>query len=530
MTGALPQPDASGLPAHVDVVVIGAGLAGIGAACRLRESTPDLSLAILEARDAIGGTWDQFRYPGVRSDSDMYTFSYPFRPWNRSETLAAGADIRDYIRETAAEWGIDRHIHFGVRVTGASWDTTAARWTLTCRTETAETVVTCTFVHCCTGYFDYEHSHQPEWDGLDDFEGTLVHPQFWPEDLDLAGRRVVVVGSGATAVTLVPSLIERAAHVTMVQRSPTYLVPMPMQDRFARLAARALPARQACRVARLKKLLTGQGFYELCRSWPRLARFVLLAGVQYRLRDPTMVAEHFTPSYAPWDQRLCVTPEGELFRQVRTGTASIVTDRIERFLPEGLRLGSGTEIPADVVVSATGLRMLPLGGIALDLDGSPVDLPTTVVYRGFMLSGVPNLAFAIGYVNASWTLRTDLTARYVGTVLRHLRATNADVVTPPAPPAGEQRPMIEMQAGYVTRSIASFPRQGSEPPWRLGHNYLRDRLDALRIDLTAELDFHHSPTTRPLPESAGRVSSEPTAGRRPDAEHQARTAPHVRRA
>ncbi len=476
-------------PEHLDVIVVGAGLSGVGAAYRLRESDPRTTLAVLEARDAIGGTWDLFRYPGVRSDSDMFTLSYPFRPWTRPEAMADGASIRDYIRDTAAETGVDRLIRFGTRVLAASWSSTDARWTVTVRDATGERTLTCAFLYSCTGYYDYAGGHQPDWPGVGDFRGRLVHPQAWPEDLDHDGKRVVVVGSGATAVTLVPSLTPRAAHVTMLQRSPSYVVEQPWGDPFADLARRLLPPGAAHRVARAKNVVAAQAFYQLCRRRPGIAKRLLRAGVRHRLPDDALIDEHFTPRYDPWDQRLCVVPGGDFLKAVGDGSASVVTDRIERFTPTGIRLESGREIEADVVVSATGLTLLPLGGIALDVDGAPVDLAGTVVYRGFLLTGVPNFAFCVGYVNASWTLRADLTSRYVCRVLRHLRDRHLDVVTAPAPPPGERRPLLDLTSGYVARAVDAFPKQGGGGPWRMRQNYLLDRLAAARADLPAELEF-----------------------------------------
>jgi monooxygenase len=485
---------------HLDVLIVGAGLSGIGAACRIEQTNPEATYAILEARDAIGGTWDLFRYPGVRSDSDMFTLSYPFRPWIRREAMADGAHIRDYIRETAAETGVDEQIRFGTRVVGASWSTADARWTVRVATETGEQILTCGFLYVCSGYYDYSAGHQPQWPGLEEFRGTLVHPQFWPENLDYAGKRVVVIGSGATAVTLVPSMTDRAAHVTMLQRSPSYVVEQPWRDPLADLARRLLPAGLAHRVVRTKNVLLSQGFYRLCRRRPALAKRILRAGILRRLPDPAFVDEHFAPRYDPWDQRLCVVPGGDFLRAVRAGTASVVTDHIERFTPTGIRLRSGQEIAADVVVSATGLKLLALGGIAVEVDGEPVDVPGAVTYRGFMLGGVPNLALCVGYVNASWTLRADLTAQYVCRVLRHMRDRGLAVVTAPQPPTAERRPLLDLTSGYVQRGVDAFPKQGPGGAWRMRQDYVLDRLDAARADLARELAF----TPAGAPAAAGR--------------------------
>ena len=492
----MPQRTAPHEAEHLDVIIVGAGLSGIGAAYRLEETNPEATYAILEARDAIGGTWDLFRYPGVRSDSDMFTLSYPFRPWTRDEAMADGADIRDYIRDTAAETGVGEQIRFDTRVVAASWSSAGARWTVTVQGATGESTLTCAFLYSCTGYYDYARGHQPRWPGVEEFRGTLVHPQSWPEDLDHTDRRVVVIGSGATAVTLVPALAERAAHVTMLQRSPSYLVEQPWRDPFADLARRLLPAGAAHRVARAKNVLTAQGFYQLCRRRPELAKRLLRAGIRLRLPDDALIDEHFTPRYDPWDQRLCVVPGGDFLRSLRDGAASVVTDHIERFTPTGIRLRSGREVEADVVVSATGLRLLPLGGITLEVDGEPVDLAGTVAYRGFMFSGVPNLAFCVGYVNASWTLRADLTSQYVCRVLRHLRDRHLDVVTAPAPPTPERRPLLDLTSGYVARSVDAFPKQGTGGAWRVRQNYLLDRVSSARADLPGELAFRRAAPVR----------------------------------
>jgi monooxygenase len=481
---------------HLDVVIVGAGLSGIGAACRLEETNPESTYAILEARDAIGGTWDLFRYPGVRSDSDMFTLSYPFRPWTRRESMADGAHIRDYIRETAAETGVEKQVRFGTRVIGAQWSTAEARWTVRVANAAGEQTLTCGFLYVCSGYYDYAEGHQPRWEGLEEFDGTLVHPQFWPDDLDYDGKRVVVIGSGATAVTLVPSMTERAAHVTMLQRSPSYVVEQPWRDPFADLARRVLPAGVAHTVSRTKNMLLAQGFYQLCRRRPEIAKRLLRAGILRRLPDTALVDEHFTPHYDPWDQRLCVVPGGDFLRAVKAGTASIVTDHIERFTPTGIRLRSGREIEADVVVSATGLRLLALGGITFEVDGAPVDLADTVAYRGFMLTGVPNLALCVGYVNASWTLRSDLTSQYVCRVLRHMRDRGLDVVTAPAPPTPQRRPLLDLTSGYVQRSMDAFPKQGTGGAWLVRQNYVLDRIAAARADLGSEL--HYARAAQPV--------------------------------
>ncbi|GIF05592.1 flavin-containing monooxygenase [Actinoplanes siamensis] len=477
----------------VDVLIIGAGLSGIGAAWRLQKQRPRDTYAILEARDAIGGTWDLFRYPGVRSDSDMFTLSYPWRPWREPESLASGEKIRRYIEETAQEAGITGHIRFGKKVISADWSSAEARWTV--RTADGD-VYTAGFVYACAGYYSYAEGHQPDFPGLAGFSGRLVHPQFWPGDLDYRDKRVVVIGSGATAVTLVPAMADDAAQVTMLQRSPTYVIPLPNRDTIADLARRVLPPAAANRVARAKNILLSQGFYQLARHRPKQVRRVLQGLAGRFLGDRGYVEEHFKPRYDPWDQRLCVIPNGDLFRSIRSGRASVVTDHIDTFVPEGIRLRSGRVLEADVVVSATGLSLLPVGGVQVSLDGKPIDIGRHAAYRGMMLSGVPNFAYCIGYVNASWTLRADLAHRYVLKLLDHMRRHGFDVATP-AQPAAAGRPLLDLSSGYVRRALDKFPRQGDRDPWLTRQNYLRDVLSTPRADVTREMTFARRTATVP---------------------------------
>ncbi|MEU7905607.1 NAD(P)/FAD-dependent oxidoreductase [Actinoplanes sp. NPDC049118] len=468
---------------HFDVLIIGAGLSGIGAAWRLRRERPGTTFAILEARDAIGGTWDLFRYPGVRSDSDMFTLSYPFRPWQGRESMAPGASIRQYIRDTADEGGITPHIRFGATVEQAGWSD--GRWSV--RLAGGETL-TCGFLYACAGYYDYAKGHQPDFPGLGDFAGRFVHPQAWPEDLDYAGSRVVVIGSGATAVTLVPAMAPTAGHVTMLQRSPSYLTVLPERDVVADALRRVLPARAAHKLARVKNILLSQGFYQLARRRPERVKAILRRFALQHLPDPAYVDEHFTPAYQPWDQRLCVAPGGDLFNAVAAGTASVVTDHIDRFVPEGIRLRSGRTLPADVVVCATGLSLLPIGGVTLTVDGTVVDPGGTVAYRGVMLSGVPNFAYCIGYTNASWTLRADLSHRYVLRLLSHLERHGYASATPRETP-GNRRPLLDLTSGYVQRALDRFPRQGDRDPWTVRQNYLLDVLTTPRADVRRDMTF-----------------------------------------
>ena len=474
---------------HVDVLIVGAGLSGIGAAYRLQEQCPGTSYAVLEARAAIGGTWDLFRYPGVRSDSDVFTLSYPFRPWRGPTSLADGASIRDYIATTAADAGIERHIRYRTRAVDASWSSARARWsvrTLAGEDATPRTV-TCSFLYVCAGYYDYDHGHQPDFAGAQDFRGRLVHPQRWPEDLDHTGRRVVVIGSGATAVTLVPAMAERAAKVTMLQRTPTYLTALPAVDTLADRLRRHLPAGAAHTVIRAKNVAVTQAFYQLCRRRPQLARRLLRQGLLRYLDDPAYLDEHFSPPYDPWDQRLCVTPEGDFLRAVATGRAEVVTDTIDTFVGSGIRLTSGRTLEADIVVSATGLSLLPIGGLALTVDDEPVTLGERFAYRGMMLSGVPNLAFCVGYTNASWTLRADLVSQYVCRLVTHMDRHGLAYGAPTAPPAGTARPLLDLTSGYVQRAIDRFPKQGGRDPWTVRQNYVLDRLAMPRADLGRDM-------------------------------------------
>ncbi|MEU7754211.1 NAD(P)/FAD-dependent oxidoreductase [Micromonospora sp. NPDC049101] len=463
---------------HVDVLIVGAGLSGIGAACHLRRDCPDKTYAVLEARDAIGGTWDLFRYPGIRSDSDMFTLGYSFKPWTAPKAIADGATIREYVRETAREYDVPRHIRFRHRVLRADWDSGTARWTVHAqRTDTAETVMlTCSFLFACTGYYRYDEGYTPALPGVDAYAGRLVHPQHWPDDLDHTGRRVVVIGSGATAVTLVPALAQRAAHVTMLQRSPTYILALASRDRLADALRRRLPATAAYPVLRWKNVLLSTVTFQLSRRAPGLVKRVLRRAARRRLPAGYDVDRHFTPRYDPWDQRLCVAPDGDLFTAVRDGHASVVTDTIDTFTAHGVRLTSGAQVPADIVVTATGLNLLALGGLRLRVDGTDVDLANTVAYKGMMVSGVPNFALTVGYTNASWTLKADLVAGYVCRLLRHLDRTGQQVVTPLPPADDERAPLIDLRSSYVLRSVDALPRQGVRAPWRLHQNYARDVL------------------------------------------------------
>jgi cation diffusion facilitator CzcD-associated flavoprotein CzcO len=481
---------------HLDVLVVGAGLSGIGAGCRLRQHCPGKSFAILEARDTIGGTWDLFRFPGIRSDSDMFTLAYPFRPWRGPRAIVDGPSILEYLRETAREYGVEERIRFHHRVERAEWSSADARWTIEVeRVDTGEHVrLTCGFLFTCTGYYRYDAGYTPEFDDVERFTGQVVHPQFWSDEVQYAGKRVVVIGSGATAVTLVPALAQRAAHVAMLQRSPSYIVSLPALDPLARLLERMLPSRLAARIVRWKNVWGAVSIYNLSRSRPALMKRLIRRGLERRLPPGYDIDKHFTPRYEPWDQRLCFVPDDDLFEAIKAGKVSMVTDRIERFTETGLTLASGDELEADVIVTATGLNMVPLGGVGLRVDGQQVRLPDTLVYRGMMISGVPNLAFAFGYINQSWTLRADLTSEQVCRLLNHMDRHGYAQCVPRRPDAEvDSVPFAELTSGYMLRAIDQFPRQGAGEPWQHLQHYPRDRRSVRRAPVDdPALEFSRS--------------------------------------
>ncbi len=458
------------------MLVVGAGLSGIGAACHLRMECPGKSFVILEGRGAMGGTWDLFRYPGIRSDSDMYTLGYRFSPWRDPKAIADGHAILNYIRETAQKFGVNKNIRYDHRVRRASWSSDDARWTVEAETGPRKTVVslTCNFLYLCTGYYDYESGYTPEWPGVERFRGRIIHPQKWPEDLDYAGKRLVVIGSGATAVTLVPAMAERAAHVTMLQRSPTYVVSRPAEDKVANWLRRHLPARAAYALTRWKNVFLSMFFYNLARKRPELFKRMVAKGVRHHLGEE-YAAKHFTPQYNPWDQRLCLVPDSDLFRAIRDDRASVVTDHIDTFTETGIQLKSGEHLDADIVVTATGLVLKLMSGLQLVVDGASVDLSKAMAYKGMMYSDVPNLASAFGYTNASWTLKCDLTAEYVCRLLKHMDRHGYAQCTPRVnDPEVTEEPILDFTSGYVQRALHTLPRQGSKTPWRLHQNYVRD--------------------------------------------------------
>ena len=464
---------------YFDVLIVGAGLSGIGAAWHLQHKCPGKSYAIVEAREASGGTWDLFRYPGVRSDSDMYTLGYRFRPWKEAKAIADGPSILTYIREVASDHAIDRRIRYGHRVVAASWSTPDARWTVEIeRGPKRERVrLSCNFLWMCSGYYDYQAGYLPDFPGIGRFGGRIVHPQKWTDDIDFAGKRVVVIGSGATAVTLVPAMAETAEHVTMLQRSPTYMVTRPSQDQLANKLRRRLPLKLAYAATRWKNVLLGMYFYQMCKRKPEKVKSLLLGGVRPMLGPDYDVDTHFTPRYNPWDQRLCLVPDADFFRAIRRGKVSIVTDHIESFTETGLKLKSGAELPADLIVTATGLVLLPLGGAKLTVDGRAVDPAKTFIYKGMMYSDVPNLASVFGYTNASWTLKADLVCEYVCRLLNRMDRGGFRQCTPRnGDPTLKEEPWVNFSSGYIQRALAKQPKQGSKRPWKLYQNYALDLL------------------------------------------------------
>jgi monooxygenase len=485
---------------HVDVLIVGAGLSGVGAACRLKEKCPGKTYTVLEARERIGGTWDLFRYPGIRSDTDMFTMGYPFRPWGGRDSVTDGGLIRDYIRETARERGVEERIRFKHRAVRAEWSTREARWTVEVeRGDSGESErMTCGFLFMCSGYYRYDEGYAPEFPGRERFAGPVVHPQRWDGELEYAGKRVAVIGSGATAVTLVPAMAESAEHVTMVQRSPTYVVSIAAEDPLAKALRRVLPANAVYAVMRWKSVLLMMLSYRFARSRPKAMKAMLRRGLERQLPEGYDIERHFTPKYEPWDQRLCVVPDGDLFKAIKAGRASVVTGRIESFTERGLLLASGEEVEADVIVTATGFELEAFGGMTAAVDGCEVNPAETMSYKGMMLSGVPNFALATGYTNASWTLKADLTSEYVCRLLNHMDARGYRQCTPHRDPTVEEQPFIDLTSGFVQRSIDKFPKQGAKAPWRLRQNYPLD-LIALRFGAIEDgaLRFAGAGTTLP---------------------------------
>ncbi len=467
------------LPEACDVLIVGAGLSGIDAAVRLAQRCPRLSVEIVERRDRLGGTWDLFRYPGIRSDSDVATLGFPFRPWRGDEAITAGRDIHAYIADTAREHGLADRIRTGHGVRSADWSWEAARWTVTLDTPGGVRRVACRFLYFCTGYYAYDRAYLPDYPGAETFGGPIVQPQFWPEDLDWQGRRIAVIGSGATAVTLAPTLAE-AAEVTMLQRSPSYVVTLPARDKWAGRLQSVLPARAAHALTRAKNIGLGMAFYQLARRRPDWMRDFFVRNVARQLPEGFDVDRHFRPAYDPWDQRVCIVPDGDLFRAIGAGHVRMVTDRIARFDRDGIVLRSGARIDADIIVSATGLEVELFGGAALSVGGVPASAAGRLCYKGAMLDGLPNLAMAFGYTNASWTLKCDLIARWVARLLDHMERTEADWVMPAADPDAPREQFVALSSGYVGRARHLIPSQGGAAPWRAHQNYLRD-IGAFRL-------------------------------------------------
>ena len=460
---------------HVDVLIVGAGLSAISTAWHLQKYCPSRSFALLEARDAIGGTWDLFRYPGIRSDSDMYTLGYSFEPWIGDKAIADGPSILDYVNRVADKYDLRRHVRFGHQVVRAQFDSAAARWTVTARAGEAEVTMTADWLHLCAGYYRYDEAHLPDFAGLAAYQGRFFHAQFWPEDLDYAGKAAVVIGSGATAVTIVPEMVKAgAAHVTMLQRSPTYMVSRPAIDKFANGLRKVFGAKLGYSLVRARNVLMQQGFFQLARRRPEFMKKLIRKGLTKELPADYAIDTHFKPSYNPWDQRICLVPDADLFAGIRDGNVEVVTDEIDTFTPTGVRLRSGRELLADIVVAATGLKLQMGGGIAITIDGTAQSLGGRMTYKGMMFEGVPNLSYSFGYTNASWTLKADLTSYYLTRLLNHLRATGGSLACPAADPGVKAVDFLDFSSGYVQRAKGILPVQGDRAPWKLHQNYVRD--------------------------------------------------------
>jgi cation diffusion facilitator CzcD-associated flavoprotein CzcO len=464
---------------EVDVLIIGAGISGIGAGYHLKKHCPKKSYAIIEARKAVGGTWDLFRYPGIRSDSDMFTFGFNFKPWRSPKAISPGADIKDYISEAATENGIDKHILFEHKVVSANWDTTTAKWHTEIKNlQTGELCLySSSFFFSCAGYYNYDQGYTPDFKGVESFTGDIIHPQHWPQDLNYTGKKVIVIGSGATAATLVPAMAKSAGHVTMLQRSPSYVLSVPQQDHITTFLHKYLPAKLAYSLSRWRKILLGMFFFRLARRRPESAIKTLRAGVIDALGEDYEVDKHFKPSYQPWDQRVCLVPDGDLFNAIKSGSANVVTEHIDTFIPTGIKLQSGEELTADIIVSATGLQLDILGSYQLSVDNKPFNIGDSYCYKGMMLSGLPNFAFSMGYTNASWTLKSDLVGQYVCRLINHMDKHQHHYCQPVLPIDGiEAEPLMDFTSSYVLRALDKMPKQGSTKPWRLNQNYILDRM------------------------------------------------------
>lgn len=505
--------------AHFDVLIVGAGISGIGAGYHLKEFCPDRSFTILEGRDDLGGTWDLFRYPGIRSDSDMHTLGFSFKPWTAEKSIADGPAILDYLRETASEFGIDRHIQYRHHVSNASWSSEDSCWTVNATRRSddgTETAVTYTagFVFMCSGYYSYKGGFRPDFAGEENFKGQVVHPQHWPEDLDYAGKKVVVIGSGATAVTLVPAMADKTEHITMLQRSPTYMVSRPNTDALANNLRKVLPDKVAYAMTRWKNVRLTNLMYKRARSEPEKVKAKLRALLEKELPSD-MIDEHFTPSYNPWDQRLCLVPNSDLFESITAGKASIVTDQIDAFTETGIKLKSGDELEADIIVTATGLQLVTLGEVSFSVDGKEIDFADTWSYLGLGYSDVPNLISSFGYINASWTLRADLTCEYVCRLLNHMKETNSTQATPRLRPSDSSmpaRPWIDdFTSGYMSRSMHLLPKQGDRQPWINTQDYLADRKLFKTMDIADGVMQFGNDSTAPTSEQSAANQSKAAA-------------------
>ncbi|GAA3025085.1 NAD(P)/FAD-dependent oxidoreductase [Gordonia defluvii] len=474
----------------LDVLIVGAGLSGIDAAYRLTERNPALAYTVVEQRDRLGGTWDLFRYPGVRSDSDIFTLSFPWYPWKGTRTVALGHEIREYLADAAQHFGIDKHIDFGVKVIAANFDTSTDRWTVTTEVDGETREYVARFLYVCSGYYRYDRGYDPAFPGIDQFAGQVVHPQFWPRDLDYRGKKVVVIGSGATAVTLIPSMADEVEKITMLQRSPTYMLALPWDDPMTKIALKVLPGKAAHHLIRVRNALGTYAFYMYCRRFPKLSRRTLRRMAKWQLPKDYPVDVHFKPQYEPWDQRLCVIPAGDLYTAIRSGKADVVTDQIETFTPTGLDLKSGKHLDADIVVTATGLELVAMGGATVSIDGAEQKPGDKYAYRGYMLNDVPNMAWAVGYTNASWTLRVDLTAQAVAKLIEHMRREDYTHAYPSTGGAVLQdAPLLELDSGYVARAEGNLPKAARTQPWVVRHNLVLDAYDARRYDITESMVF-----------------------------------------
>lgn len=475
---------------HQDVLIVGAGLAGIDTAYRVSSEVPQLSYTILEQRAEMGGTWDLFKYPGIRSDSDIFSLSYPFLPWKGTNRLASGPEIKAYIEQAAAKFGIDKHIRFNTTVGTVDFDSTTDLWTVTAEANGEQLTYTARFLICCTGYYDYNAGYEPPFPGANEFAGQIIHPQHWPEDLDYQGKKVVVIGSGATAITLIPSMADDVEHITMLQRSPTYVLPVPNADPLTKFGAKVLPAHVAHSITRNVNGVINLGQFLLARAFPKASRKFLRSLNQSMLPKGYDVDVHFKPRYEPWDQRLCVVPNGDLFKAIRSGKAEVVTDTIDKFTKTGILLNSGRELEADIIVTATGLQLLAFGGIELSVDGAPVKAHDRYAYAGYMLEGVPNFGFLVGYTNNSWTLRADISARGLARLFSYMLTKGYTHVEPKLDTVLTERPAFDLNSGYVQRSPDALPKAAAERPWMIRHNFVLDSFDYARSRVDApELEF-----------------------------------------